>query len=114
MVIKEAKGIFLWKNMIFYPVTMFPLEKPFSVIVCIKYVFKIYLMAVIVWKLFKAAAYSIFIDWDNFIINLFLLNKVGVYRPCHVFLPIKYRSIDVNFIQIPLSVPYSHMKFLLW
>ena len=48
--IKEAKGIFLWKKMIFfYPVTIFPLEKPFfSVIVCIKYLLKIYLMAVIV------------------------------------------------------------------
>lgn len=46
MAIKEAKGIFLWKNMIFYPVTIFPLEKPFSVIVCIKYLFKIYLMVI--------------------------------------------------------------------
>lgn len=72
-------------------------------------------MAVIVWKLFKATAYLIFIAWNSFIImNLFLLNDVGVCRTCHVFLPIKYYSIDqVNFIQIPLSIPHSHMRFLL-
>lgn len=116
MAIKEAKGIFLWKSMIFYPVTIFPLEKPFSVIVCIKYLFKIYLMAVIVWKLFKATAYLIFIDWNSFIfINLFLLNKVGVWEPAVLFLAIKYQSIDqVNVIQIPFSIPNSHTRFLLW
>lgn len=72
MAIKEARGIFLWKNMIFYTVTIFPLEKPLLVIVCIKYLFKIYLMVLIVWKLFKATAYLIFIEWNSFMtINLF-------------------------------------------
>ena len=99
----------------FLPHNYIPLRKTFFSCYCLHKIFQIYLTAVIVCKLFKATAYLIFIDWDSFIIiNLFLLNEVAICRTCPVFLPIKYHSIAVNFFHIPLSIPHSHMRFLLW
>lgn len=113
---RSQRHIFMEENDFFLPSNYIPLRKAFfSVIVCIKYLLKIYLMAVIVWNIFKATAYLIFIDWSSFIIiNVFLLNKLGICRTCHL-LPIKYHFVgQANFIQISLSIPYSYSRFLVW